>query len=209
MGDLQSISREIRERFDARMVAREQGLTSSRKAIRCCANSIRAIHREEWDKAKELQAEARHELDLAQRAMLPFPEIYHAGFLHDAEKEYAEALCTYAVIRGEPIPTPDECRVGDPAYLNGLSEVIGEVRRHLLDVIRHGDLKRGEELLDQMDEIYFVLVSIDYPDAITAGLRRSTDVARSIMERSRGDLSITIAQERIRAAIERSLEPGA
>lgn len=206
MSDLQAVNREIRERFDARMVAREQGLTSSRKAIRCCANSIRAIHRQEWDLAGELQAEARHELDLAQAAMLPFPEIYHAGFLHDAEKEYAEARSTFAVIRGEPIPTPAECGVGDAAYLNGLSEVIGELRRCLLDVIRHGDLKRGEELLEAMDEIYFILVSIDYPDAITGGLRRSTDVARSIMERSRGDLSITIAQERIRAAIQGSLD---
>jgi translin len=206
MTDLQAVNREIRDRFDARMTAREQGLTSSRKAIRCCANSIRAIHRQEWELAKQLQGEARHELDLAQAAMRPFPEIYHAGFLHDAEKEYAEALSTYAVIRGEPVPTPEQCGVGDAAYLNGLSEVIGEIRRCLLDVIRHGDLKRGEELLDAMDEIYFVLVSIDYPDAITGGLRRSTDVARSIMERSRGDLSITIAQERIRAAIERSLD---
>jgi translin len=206
MADLQAVSREIRERFDARMGAREQGLTSSRKAIRSCANSIRAIHRQEWERAAELQAEARHELDLAQDAMKPFPDIYHAGFLHDAEKEYAEACATLAVIRGTPLPSPADCKVGDAAYLNGLSEVIGEIRRHLLDVIRKGDLKRGEELLDAMDEIYFVLVSIDYPDAITGGLRRSTDVARSIMERSRGDLSITIAQERIRAAIERSLD---
>jgi len=206
MSDLSAIAAELRDRFDARMAGREQGLTSSRKAIRTCANSIRAVHRQEWDLARRLQAEARAELDLAQEAMRPFPEIYHAGFLHDAEKEYVEALATYAVIRGEPIPTPQTCRVGDAAYLNGLSEVIGEVRRHLLDVIRGGDLERGEALLESMDEIYFVLVSMDYPDAITAGLRRSTDVARSIMERSRGDLSITIAQERIRKAIERSLE---
>lgn len=206
MSNLSEISAEIRERFDAKVAGREQGLTSSRKAIRLCANSIRAVHREDWDLARSLQAEARAELDLAQGAMRPYPEIYHAGFLHDAEKEYVEALATFAVIRGEPLPLPKDCLVGDAAYLNGLSEVIGELRRCLLDVIRRGDLQRGESLLESMDEIYFVLVTMDYPDAITGGLRRSTDVARSIMERSRGDLSITIAQERIKEAIERSID---
>lgn len=206
MNDLQRVADQIRERFDARMVGREIGLTSSRAAIRFCANSIRAVHREDWDLARELQAHARAELDKAQQAMKPFPEIYHAGFLHDAEKEYAEALSTFAVIRGEPVPGPEECGVGDGAYLNGLSEVIGEIRRHLLDVIRRGDLERGERLLESMDDIYNILVVMDYPDAVTSGLRRSTDVARSIMERSRGDLSITIAQERIRRAIETSVK---
>ncbi|MFP5224091.1 MAG: haloacid dehalogenase [Actinomycetota bacterium] len=205
MSDLQDIAEQIRERFDARMAGREIGLTSSRAAIRFCANSIRAVHREDWDLARELQGKARAELDKAQEAMRPFPEIYHAGFLHDAEKEYAEALTTFATIRGEQIPTPEQCGVGDAAYLNGLSEVIGEIRRHLLDVIRRGDLERGERLLESMDDIYNILVIMDYPDAVTSGLRRSTDVARSIMERSRGDLSITIAQERIRRAIEDSV----
>jgi translin len=156
------------------------------------------------DLARELQGQARAELDAARAAMQPFPDIYHAGFLHDAEKEYAEACSTFAIINGGDVPTPEELNVGDSAYLNGLSEVIGELRRHLLDIIRHGDLARGEELLQAMDDIYFILVSMDYPDAITSGLRRSTDVARSIMERSRGDLSITIVQRGVQEAVERA-----
>ncbi|HEX9775097.1 MAG TPA: haloacid dehalogenase [Actinomycetota bacterium] len=204
--DLTSIATEIRERYDAKFAARETGLRSSRAAIRQCANSIRAVHRGEMDLARELQASARAELDAAQEAMRPFAEIYHAGFLHDAEKEYAEALCTYAIINGEDLPGPQEIGVGDSAYLNGLSEVIGELRRNMLDIIRHGDLARGEQLLNAMDDIYYVLVSMDYPDSITGGLRRSTDVARSIMERSRGDLSMTIAQRGIQDAIERAKE---
>ena len=202
--DLTGIAAAIRKRYDDKSAAREKGLTSSRAAIRLCANSIRAVHREDWALARDLQAQARTELDAAREAMRPFPEIYHAGFLHDAEKEYAEARATYAIINGEGIPEPGELGVGDSAYLNGLSEVIGELRRHLLDIIRHGDLARGEELLAAMDDIYFVLVSMDYPDAITGGLRRSTDVARSIMERSRGDLSITIVQRGVQEAIERA-----
>jgi len=202
--DLSEISAGIRKRLDAKNSAREKGLAASRHAIRYCANSIRAVHRGEMDLARELQGQAREQLDIARAAMKPHPDIYHAGFLHDAEKEYAEALATFAFINNEPLPTPEETAVGDAAYLNGLSEVIGEIRRHLLDIIRHGDLARGEELLAAMDDIYFVLVSMDYPDAITAGLRRSTDVARSIMERSRGDLSITIVQRGVQDAIERA-----
>ena len=204
--DLSGIAAEIRKRFDAKSAAREKGLASSRHAIRFCANSIRAVHRGDLELARDLQQKAREELDAARGAMGEHPDIYHAGFLHDAEKEYAEALATYAIINGEPLPTPEDCSVGDAAYLNGLSEVIGELRRNLLDIIRHGDLARGEELLAAMDEIYFVLVSMDYPDAITGGLRRSTDVARSIMERSRGDLSITIVQRGVQDAIERARE---
>lgn len=202
--ELTEIAAEIRKRFDAKSSAREKGLHCSRAAIRFCANSIRAVHRGEMDVARDLQRQAREQLDVAQEAMRPFPEVYYAGFLHDAEKEYAEALATYAIINGNGLPSPEDARVGDPAYLNGLSEVIGELRRHMLDIIRHGDLARGEELLAAMDEIYYILVSMDYPDAITGNLRRSTDVARSIMERSRGDLSITAVQRGVQEAIERA-----
>jgi len=202
--DLSDISADIRKRLDAKNAAREKGLAASRHAIRFCANSIRAVHRGEMDLARQLQAQAREQLDEARAAMKPHPGIYHAGFLHDAEKEYAEALATYAFINSEPLPSPEDAAVEDAAYLNGLSEAIGEIRRHLLDIIRHGDLARGEELLAAMDDIYYVLVSMDYPDAITGGLRRSTDVARSIMERSRGDLSITIVQRGVQEAIERA-----
>ena len=200
--ELKEIGEAIRGRFEAINAAREQGLRESRAAIRDCANSIRAVHRGEMDVAKELQAEARAKLTKAQDAMRDFPQVYFAGYLQDAEKEYAEALCTYAIINGEGLPTPEDCNVGDAPYLNGISEVIGELRRHLLDTIRHGDLARGEELLDAMDDIYYVLVSMDFPDAITGGLRRSTDIARSIMERSRGDLSITIVPRGVQEAIE-------
>lgn len=183
------------------MSAREKGLPASRQAIRFCANSIRATHRGDTALAEELMAQARAQLDIAQEAMKPYPQIYFAGFLQDAEKEYAEAKATAALIHGEEIPGPEALGVGDAPYLNGLTEAIGELRRHILDIMRHGKLERGEELLDVMDEIYYVLISMDYPDAITAGLRRSTDVARSIMERTRSDLSLTLVQRNLQDAI--------
>src|ERR1051326_5257183 len=192
--ELSEVSEQIRKRLDAKSQAREKGLRSSRQAIRECANSIRATHRAEWELAQELMGAARRSLDDAQAAMEPFPDIYYAGFLQDAEKEYAEARSTYALITDGELPTPEELRIGDAPFLNGIAEAIGELRRHVLDIMRRGQLERGEQLLGAMDDIYYVLVSMDYPDAMTGGLRRTTDVARSIMERTRGDLSLTLIQ---------------
>ncbi len=195
--ELTEVSEQIRKRLDAKSAARERGLRSSRQAIRECANSIRATHRGELDLAEELMGGARRSLDAAQEAMEPFPDIYYAGFLQDAEKEYAEARATFALINDKELPTPEELSIGDAPYLNGLAEAIGELRRHTLDIMRQGNLARGEQLLGAMDDISYVLVSMDYPDAMTGGLRRTTDVARSIMERTRGDLSLTLVQRHL------------
>ncbi len=195
--ELNEVSEQIRKRLDAKSAARERGLRSSRQAIRECANSIRATHRSELELAEELMGAARRSLDAAQEAMEPFPDVYYAGFLQDAEKEYAEARATFALINDKELPTPEELSIGDAPYLNGLAEAIGELRRHTLDIMRQGNLERGEQLLAAMDDIYYVLVSMDYPDAMTGGLRRTTDVARSIMERTRGDLSLTLVQRNL------------
>lgn len=197
MPELNGVSDQIRKRLDAKSDGREKGLRGSRQAIRECANSIRATHRGDFELAQELMSAAKASLDGARAAMKPFPDIYYAGFLQDAEKEYAEARATFALIGGKEIPTPEELEVGDAPYLNGLAEAIGELRRHILDIMRKGDLARSEEMLGAMDDIYYVLVSMDYPDAMTGGLRRTTDVARSIMERTRGDLSLTLVQQNI------------
>jgi translin len=199
--ELNEVSEQIRKRLDAKSQARERGLRSSRQAIRECANSIRATHRGELELAEELMSGARRSLDTAREAMEPFPDIYHAGFLQDAEKEYAEARATYALINDKELPVPEELGIGDAPYLNGLAEAIGELRRHILDIMRQGKLDRSEALLRAMDDIYYVLVSMDYPDAMTGGLRRTTDVARSIMERTRGDLSLTLVQRNLTDAI--------
>jgi translin len=199
---LASIREELRAILDAKNAAREQGLVACRKVVRLSANAIRAIHRGERQQAESLLEEARRQLDDAASAMADHPDIRHAGFLHDAAKEYAEARITHALVFGLPIPHPGALGVEAPAYLNGMGEAIGEMRRHLLDLMRRGELERSEHLLEAMDEIYALLTSMDYPDAMTGGLRRTTDVTRSIVERTRGDLSTTIIQHELKQALD-------
>jgi translin len=197
------LTTELRDRFDATTAARESALPSSRRAIRACANAIRALHRGEFDHAHELMDQARVALDDGLAATADHPQIRHAGYLQDAQKEYAEARITEAVIRDEPIPEPAECAVDDAPYLGGMSDAIGEGRRHVLDLLRAGDVVRGERVLDRMEDLFAVLVEIDYPDAITLNLRRATDTSRQLIEKTRGDLSIAIVQRDLRDALDR------
>jgi len=196
-------SSEFQDEFDEKMRAREKALSASRSAIRSSANAIRAIHRGEFDQAHRLMAEARASLNGGKDAVRKsHPDVYFAGFLQDAQKEYAEARLTEAIVTGGGFPSREDLDVELAAYLNGMAEAIGEGRRAILDLLRHGDVERAEQILAVMDDIYHLLVSIDYPDAITGNLRRSTDVARSIMERTRGDLTITMVQRKLQEALE-------
>ncbi len=202
--NLDDISDGLRRRFDDRMEARERALPAARRAIRSCANAIRAIHRGEFEDAGRLMAEAKAAIDEGLEAVREHPDIRYAGYLQDAQKEYAEARVTEAVVTGaERLPTPEELGVEDAPYLNGMAEAIGEARRHILDLLRHGHVGRGEEILSKMDDMYTVLVSMDYPDAITGNLRRSTDVARSLIEKTRGDLSVAIVSRDLHDALDR------
>lgn len=186
------------------MHARERALPASRAAIRSCANAIRAIHRGELDLAHRLMDEARASIDAGLDAVRDHPEIRFAGYLQDAQKEFAEAKITEAVVSGAThAPTPEELAVEDAPYLNGMAEAIGEARRHTLDLLRHGRIADGEAVLSAMDDMYAVLVTMDYPDAITGNLRRSTDVARSLIEKTRGDLSVARVSQDLHDALER------
>lgn len=186
-----------RSMLEGKHSAREVGLAACRKTIQSCAASIRAIHREEWDNAEELAAAAQGHLRRAQEALGDHPDIRYAGFLHDAAKEYAEARLTMAFVRGEPLPQAAGLGVEVQAYLNGLAEAASELRRYILDLLRRGRPDRTEELLATMDEVYSLLVTVDYPDAITGGLRRTTDALRAVLERTRGDLTLTTVQSRL------------
>ena len=201
--DLRALSADLQGRFDAVMAAREVALTSSRQAIRLSANSIRATHRGEAEEAARLMDEARAALDRGIEATAEQPAVRHAGFLQDAEKEYAEARITAALVAGTGLPGPDELAVGAAPYLNGMAEAVGEARRAILDRLRTGEPADGERLLEAMDEIYYLLASMDYPDAITMNLRRTTDVARSLIEKTRGDLTVSLAQRDLKDALEK------
>jgi translin len=203
---LDDAAERLRARLDAKHRAREVALRSARQAVRSCANAIRAAHRAELSRADQLLAEARELLAMAESTLAAHPDVYYAGFLQDAQKEYAEALATRALVAGDPVPPPEDVGVGDAPYLNGLAETVGELRRHLLDVLRAGDVARATALFAAMEEIHALLADVDYPDAITGNLRRSTDVARSIIERTRSDLTLTVIQLRVSQALSRELD---
>lgn len=199
--NLESIADQIRLSFSAKDAAREKALPLCREAIRHCSNAIRAVHRQEFDQATGLLQSARNLLDQAEQTATGYSELSDAGFVRNAEKEFAEGSITLAVVTGKPLPDPGELDIGFAAYLNGLGEAVGELRRYLLDSMRRGDLSRGEELLSAMDDIYSILVTMDFPDAITGGLRRTTDVVRGVLERTRSDLTLAIRQKELEARL--------
>lgn len=202
MGQLESLSDLAHRHFQSKNAAREESLALSREALRSSANSIRAVHRDEFARAEELLAAADERLRRAVEVLAPHPDVLYAGFVQDAQKEYAEARLTLAIVRGLALPGPDDLGVTWPAYLNGLAEAVGELRRYLLDKLRHGDLTKGESLLQAMDDIYDLLVTIDYPDSMTGGLRRTTDMMRGVLEKTRGDLTLAARQEQLERAMQ-------
>jgi len=191
---LELMAEKARKTLAAKDAARERALQLCREALRYSTDAIRAVHRGEYEKGKDLLASARLLLKELHKTLSKHRELFDAGFVYNAEKEYAEGCITHAVIAGGTFPDPDELGISYAAYLNGLGEAVGELRRHLLDCTRRGEISRCEELLGTMDDIYGVLVTMDFPDAITGGLRRTTDIVRGILEKTRGDLTLSFRQ---------------
>jgi translin len=206
MNQLDEIVDQIRQNFDARTAARDRALAQARMLTRHCAQAIRAVHRDELDTMQTQLDEARTLADTLRADLSAHPDLYHAGYTQDALKEFAEANITCALIQNQPMPTPEALGVEYATFLNGLAEVVGELRRRCLDILRHGYSQEAERLLTHMDDIYAVLVTIDYPDAITNGLRRQTDIARSIIEKTRGDITFSQRGEHLENALARLSE---
>jgi translin len=203
VSDLQAIGRAAQDYLATKFAARERALPKSRAAIRLCANAIRAAHRGEFDQSTRQLTEAGGLLRDMALDLREHQDIFYAGFVADAQKEYSEAALTSALMQRQQPPTPDVLGVEWAPYLNGLGEAVGELRRYILDRMRQGRLEGCEELLADMDEIYSQLITLDYPDAITGNLRRTTDAVRGILEKTRGDLTLAVSQERLNAAMNR------
>ncbi len=218
----EELKRRLRQMGDAAQAdfaqahdAREHALRLSREVVRSSANSIRATHRGEFEQARQMLSTVSGLVQEMERILEAHPDVYYAGFVEDAQKEYVEANATLAFSEGSHLPGPQELKVGPAPYFNGLAEAVGELRRFILDSLRRDDFTRCEELLDIMDEVYTILVTLDFPEAVTRGLRRSTDMARGVLERTRGDLTVALMEKRLEqklaglnAALERR-NPGA
>jgi translin len=202
MDKLEAISERILRHLEEKNAARDRALQQSRTLIRHCALAIRAVHRGQRDEAREHLEAARQLVAELRGNLQPYPDLYHAGYAQDALKEFAEASIVFALIGGAELPDPDGLNVEYAAYLGGLGEAAGELRRRILDVIRQDRLPEAERLLAAIDDIYGLLVTVDFPDAITGNLRRITDMVRGVAERTRGDLTTTVQQAELKAALE-------
>lgn len=201
--DLMPIAEHIRAEMNAKNTARDKALTQSRELIRLCSECIRAVHRREWDTADRKRADLDATALALRSTTAPHPDLTHAGYTQDALKECVEAHLTYAIIRDLPLPTPQALNVEGATYLNGMSEAATELRRFILDLMRRSGThsQEAERLLAWMDTIYDTLVTFDFPDALTGGLRRQTDVLRGVLERTRGDLTTSLRQQQLQDAL--------
>jgi len=198
---LESIAKRIQADFEARNEARDVALRRSRELIRLCASAIRASHRDEWNTARELLTQAEAIAYSIRETVTPYPDLLYAGYTQDALKELVEAHATLALASGTDIPEPETLGVANSTYLNGLCEAASEMRRRCLDELRRGNTVEAERLLEAMDEIYDILGTFDFPDAITGGLRRRVDQLRGVLERTRGDLTNSLRQDRLIRAL--------
>jgi len=202
--DFSQFTETVHQAFEALNQARDKALVQARQLTRLSANTIRAIHRNENDNAHQNLIEAGKIAADLKQSLADFPQLFFAGYTQDALKEYVEATLTCAIVESRRLPNPEVLDVEISTYLNGLAEVTGELRRRCLDILRQGYSPEAERLLGWMDEIYNLLVTVDYPDALTNGLRRQTDLVRGIVERTRGDLTISLREEKLQQALEQA-----
>ena len=200
--ELDRVENWARAELDRKNAAREQALRWSRELVRTCANSIRAIHRHEFSAAEDLIGEAHSLNERICMSLAEHADLYWTGYVQDAQKELAEACCTFALANHRPLPDPSALGIAPAAFLNGLGEAVGEARRYVLDLLRRGEPDGCEWLLAAMDDVYGLLVTLDYPDALTGGLRRTTDNTRGILEKTRGDLTLALRQQALVEALQ-------
>ncbi|MEJ2302397.1 MAG: haloacid dehalogenase [Anaerolineales bacterium] len=203
MDNLEEIAERIHQALEARTAARERALSQARTLTRHCSNAIRAVHRDERDLAEEFLEHSCQLVETMQSELSQYPDLYYTGYTQDALKEFAEASIVFALVGYEAMPSPEDLALENATYLNGLAEAAGELRRRCLDILRHGYSQEAERLLSHMDDIYAVLITMDYPSAITGNLRRQTDIVRSLTERTRGDLTLSLRQEHLEQNLHR------
>lgn len=202
MDNLEQIVMSIDDELSRINDVREGALKSSRQVIHSSSRAIRAVHRQEWETAAAILDQAREGVEALNGRSREVPQVYWAGYVQDAQKEYAEANLTLALVRRQPLPTPQQLGVEAAAYLKGLAEAASELRRYILDLVRHSALDEADGLLETMEEVYSYLTTVDYPHAITNNLRRTTDTLRAVLERTRGDVTVAMKQQELKNALQ-------
>ena len=201
MHKLEKIVDQIRQNFETRTSIRDEALKQARQLTRACSLAIRAVHRNDFDTMDGYLTEAQTLANKLRNDLKEHPDLYYAGYTQDSLKEFVEANVTCALIQNQALHTPEELSVEYATYLNGLAEVVGELRRRILDILCSGYSQEAERLLSHMDDIYSALVTMDFPDAITNGLRRQTDIVRNLVEKTRGDVTFSLRGEDLTQAI--------
>ncbi|HRF60188.1 MAG TPA: hypothetical protein PLH94_09780 [Fimbriimonadaceae bacterium] len=195
------IVQSLRPIMEARHQTRERALAQCRKLIQTSSKCIRHVHRQQFDEARALLEDAKALAAEARTGLSPHPELLYAGYLQDAEKEMVEAAAVLAIVLGEACPSPSKLGVEVVSYLNGMGEAASEMRRYVLDQMRGGKMPEAERLLQAMETVYDDLITFDYPDSLTGGLRRTCDALRAVIERTRSDLTLTHSQRELLDAL--------
>ena len=189
-----------REQVEQIHLHREAAYTTSRQVVQSASATIKQVHREEWDEAQLALDETRRLYDQMMAAVAASPEVADAG------REYVEAAVVTALIRDEQLPGFEELGVPPVQWLNGLADTVGELRRHVLDLVRRSRVAEAEKFLRAMDEIYQIIMTFDYPNSVTSGLRGRSDSCRGLVERTRGDLTNALRQASLEARMAASTE---
>jgi translin len=207
MTSMDSVVASITSELEVKQKSRDRALVDSRQIVRHAATCIRALHRGEFDKANESLQQGRAMVAATRAELAEHPDLYWTGYVQDSQKEIAEAYLVAAIVQDRDLPAPRDIGVENAPFLNGLAEAASEMRRYALDRIRKGsdaDMTEAERVLQAMDDIYTALITVDFPDAITGGLRRTTDSLRAVLERTRGDLTLTLRQAELARALMQS-----
>ena len=203
MEELNKIIEEIIKRFEKKDKIRERSLKLTRQAVRLSGEAIKAIHRGQSDVAESKLSDVRKILQETMEIVSDHLTPFHTRILETAQQEYVEASLLDAIVNNKKIHSPEELGVSDLSFLLGLGDVVGELRRYILDSIRSGSISEAERIFEVMDSIYYSLMSIDFPKGLIPNLRRKVDTARILLEKTHGELTGVLHREKLRSEIKK------
>ncbi|WP_457619607.1 hypothetical protein [Methanopyrus sp.] len=203
IGNLRETIEDIRGELDALDEARDEAQVVLRDLHKLSSEAVYEVHRGNLEEARRRLDEAAELVSKLHDLLGDFPELLRTGFAENHLQEYAEAEILYSIVKDLRAPSPEEINVSPRAYLLGLLDAVGELRRIVVDALREGDLDRAEEFLGIMEEIYSLTMTFDYPRSVVPNLKRKQDVARSLLEKTRSEVTIAGKTEELKRALER------